>query len=204
MSIFSRPDDIQISYSAASATSCRLSGCREEVVLRTFRPDNLFNVLHDKSNFFAYNRSHFPSFSLCKRCCLPLLLEGSNAVQHFASGEQSGDDPPAAVCSVVPSASSLLSAGCILFSGSGGANPRLFTPTQGPSLISCVFIPQGGNRQRGGGGLVISAGCPLPLRNLESALRRLEANWDGFVPDLCSAPPTPLSPATPPSLYCCL
>lgn len=32
------------------------------------------------------------------------------------------------------------------------ANPRLFAPTHvGPSLISCVFIPQGGNRQSGGG-----------------------------------------------------
>lgn len=53
---------------------------------------------------------------------LPPLSEGLNAVQRSASGEQSVEDPPAAVCSVVLSASSPLSAGCILFSGSSGAN----------------------------------------------------------------------------------
>lgn len=119
----------------------------------------------------------FPSFSLsclCKHSSLPPpLFEGLNVVQRSASGEQSAEDPPAAACSVVPAASSLLSAGCILFSGSSGANLphlRLFAPPRvEPSLISRVFVLLGGSA-RGG---LCSAGS-LPHRRWKLVLCRNE------------------------------
>lgn len=137
------------------------------------------------------------------------MLWGLNAVQRSASGEQSAEDAPAAACSVVPSASSPLSAECILSSGSGGANSpppaHVCTDTWSFSYLF-GFVPLRGAAGKVGGwggwleGAVLSRVFSLPQRNLESALRRLAANWDGFVPDVCGAlppsTPTSLSPST--------
>lgn len=90
---------------------------------------------------------------------------------------------------------------------------RLFAPTRmEPSLIFLVFVNLRGSRRKQWGrgwswGAVLNRvgsspllqACSLPQRNLESALRRLAANWDGFVPDVCDA----LPPSLLPCLYCC-